>query len=116
MTEETKKTVQMATKAAVEVSQNRKDAATTVRDMKKELIASRKLWKEGEKSKLVQIGMALIVFPEPTPVSEIVGAGFLAAAAVQKGIKSQSVYLDDIPKSLKSAFKEICNDRYNIRI
>jgi hypothetical protein len=52
------------------------------------------------------------VFPEPTPISEIVGVGFLAAGAVQKGIKNQYTYMEDIPKSLKSVFKEIENFHY----
>jgi hypothetical protein len=104
---EIKNTANMATQAAKDYSQNQKEVCTALQDTKKEAMARRNLWKEGDKSKLIQIGMALIVFPEPTPVSEMIGVGFLAAAAVQKGIKSQSIYMEDIPKGLKSALKEI---------
>jgi hypothetical protein len=104
---EIKSTANTASQVAKEYAENQKEACAALADTKKQAISERNLWKEGEKSKLVQIGMALIVFPEPTPVSEVVGAGFLAAAAVQKGIRSQSTYIDDIPKSLKSALKEI---------
>jgi hypothetical protein len=97
----------MAAQVAKDYGQNQKEICSALQETKKEAMAKRNLWKEGDKSKLIQIGMALIVFPEPTPVSEVVGVGFLAAAAVQKGIKNQSTYLEDIPKSLKSALKDI---------
>ncbi len=93
--------------AAKDYAQSQKEAFAALQKTKDEAMSKRNLWKEGGKSKLIQIGMALIVFPEPTPVSEIVGVGFLAAGAVQKGIKNQSTYLEDIPKSLKGALKEI---------
>ncbi len=104
---EAKNTANLAVQASKEFSQNQKDACTALQDTKKQAISERNLWKDGNKSKLMQIGVALIVFPEPTPISEIVGAGFLAAGAVRKGIKNQSTYMEDIPKSLKSALKEI---------
>ena len=59
--------------------------------------------------------MALIVFPEPTPISETIGAGFLVAAAVQKGIQSRSIYLEDIAKAYKSTLREISNTKYDLR-
>jgi hypothetical protein len=99
----------LVAQTATEVSQSHKDMCTALCDTKELAIVNRKLWKEGNKSKLIQIGIALIVFPEPTPISEIVGVGFLAAGAVQKGIKNQYTYMEDIPKSLKSAFNEIGN-------
>jgi hypothetical protein len=114
--EEAKSTAKLATKAAVEFSQNRKDACNALQVTRQLASDNKKLWKEGHKSRLIQIGMALIVFPEPTPVSEIIGVGFLAAGAIQKGIKNQSIYMEDIPKSLQNAFKEIYAARYDLRI
>ncbi len=113
---EAKRTVESATKAVSEMGQNQKMACATLQDSMRQANSNQKLWKEGNKSKLIQIGMALIVFPEPTPVSEIVGAGFLAAGVVQKGIKNQSLYMEDIPKDLKKAFKEIYSQRSNLRL
>jgi hypothetical protein len=43
--------------------------------------------------------MALIVFPEPTPISEIMGGGFLVAGAVQKEIQSRTIYMEDKGKT-----------------
>jgi hypothetical protein len=106
---EAENTAKLVAQTATEVSQSHKDTCTALRNTKDLAIVNRKLWKEGNKSKLIQIGIALIVFPEPTPISEIVGVGFLAAGAVQKGIKNQYTYMEDIPKSLKSALNEIGN-------
>jgi hypothetical protein len=108
MTAENIKTnVKLAVDSAVQFSKNRKDASTVLAATKQEAISKQKLWKEGNKSKLIKLGIAIMVFPEPTPVCEIVGAGFVAAGVIQKGIKSRAIYMEDIPKNLKKTFKEI---------
>ncbi len=109
---EAENTAKLVAQTATEIGQSHKETCTALRDTKEQAIDNRKLWKEGNKSKLIQIGIALIVFPEPTPISEIVGVGFLAAGAVQKGIKNQYTYMEDIPKSLKSALNEIRSFHY----
>jgi hypothetical protein len=60
--------------------------------------------------------MALVVFPEPTPVSEMIGAGFIAAGAIQKGIQSRSIFIEDIGKTLQSTLKEVINTKHNLQI
>jgi hypothetical protein len=106
---EAKNTATFVAQTATEVGQSCQETCTALRNTKELAIINQKLWKAGNKSKLIKIGIALIVFPEPTPISEIVGVGFLAAGAIQKGIKNQYTYIEDIPKSLKSALKEISN-------
>jgi hypothetical protein len=64
------------------------------------------LWRKGNKSILIKAGLSLIVFPEPV-VSDILGTALLAAGAVREGIKRQSIYLDDLPKALKSAINDL---------
>jgi hypothetical protein len=68
--------------------------------------AAKKLWRKGNKSILIKAGLSLIVFPEPV-VSDILGTALLAAGAVHEGIKRQSIYLDDLPKALKSAINDL---------
>ena len=113
---EAKNAAKLASEAAVEVSQNRKDVAAALKQTKRNAMATRSLSKEGNKSKLIQIGISLIVFPEPTPISETVGSCFVAAGLIQQGIKKQAIYLDDIPKTLNSAFREIHNQRLNLKL
>jgi hypothetical protein len=69
-----------------------------------------KLSKSGNKNYLIKAGMALIVFPEPI-VSDVLGTSLLAAGAIQEGIRRNSIYLEDLPKSLKSAFKDLKSAR-----
>ncbi len=76
----------------------------------------RKLSREAQKSRLIKIGLALIVFPEPTPISETVGACFVAAGAVQQGIKNQSIYIEDIPKALQQTLNEVRSLKHSIDI
>ncbi len=68
---------------------------------------AKKLWRAGNKSRLIKIGVALIVFPEPTPISETVGACFVAAGAVQKGIQNRALFLEDVTKTFKSTVKDV---------
>jgi hypothetical protein len=105
-----------AVKAMTELCEAKKDAANAFKETRQQACATKKLWREGNKSRLIQIGMALIVLPEPTPVTPTIGACFLAAGAIQKGIQSQSIYLEDIGKTLKTTFKEIAATKYNLQI
>ncbi len=82
----------------------------------KETAKTKKLWREGNKSNLIKIGMACIMFPDPSPVGEIIGAGFLVAGAVQKGIQNRTVYVGDINKNLQSTIKELNSIQFNLRI
>ncbi len=78
--------------------------------------AARKLWRGGNHSKLVKLGLALIVFPEPTPVSETVGMCLLAAGAVQKGIRDRTLYTEDLYKTFHNTLKNIMTTKNSLRI
>ncbi len=106
----------MAVTAASGFGQNQKDAIAAIEQTKRCALSNHRLWKEGNKSKLIQIGMALVAFPEPTPITVIIGSGFIAAGAVQQGIKSQSIYMEDIPRSLNNTFREVCSVRNNLKL
>jgi len=76
--------------------------------------STKKLWKSGNKSLLIKAGLALIVFPEPI-VSDMLGTALLAAGAVQEGIKRKSIYLDDLPKALRSVMEDLKSAKELIR-
>jgi hypothetical protein len=88
------------TESYVEVGRAVKASGMQVNQLKK-------LSRDGHKSRLIKIGLSLIVFPEPTPISETVGACFVAAGAIQQGIKNQSIYIEDIPKTLQQTLNEV---------
>ena len=96
----------VAIKAAAEVNEERKELRGTLSGNSC-AASTKKLFRAGNESKLIKLGVALIVFPEPTPISEIVGTGFVAAGAVQKGIKSRAGFVEDIGKDFKKALKEL---------
>lgn len=98
------------TAAVKEVTKTHIDASNETNQSIRSTVGSagsvNKLSKSGNKSILIKAGLALIVFPEPI-VSDMLGTSLIAAGAIHEGIKRQSIYLDDLPKALKSAMKEI---------
>jgi hypothetical protein len=110
------KTAKVATESMVELCESKKELCNALKATTQDSRTVQKLWREGNKSKLMSIGMAVFLFPEPTPISEVVGAGIMAAGLVQKAIKNQGIYAEDIPKTLKSTFKELQATKYDLRI
>jgi len=105
----------VAIKAAIEANEHRKELCSTLKGNSCAVSDTKKLFRAGNESKLIKLGVALIVFPEPTPISEIVGGGFVVAGAVQKGIKSRAGFAEDIGKDFKKAVKELNSLKDQIR-
>jgi hypothetical protein len=103
-------------KALSELSDSYKGLYCGIKGTSRAAAATKKLWREGNKSKLIKIGVACIMFPDPSPVGEIIGAGFIAAGLVQKGIQNQSIYLGDIKKTFESTLKEVHSTKENLQI
>jgi len=89
-----------------EMSKDHVDRASSIGPAANSAGATKKLWKNGNKSFLIKAGLALVVFPGPV-VSDMLGTTLLAAGAVQEGIKRQSIYPDDLPKAFRSAMKDL---------
>ncbi len=102
--------------ALKELSEIYSDTIGAVKSTSKATANTKKLWREGNKSRLIKIGLSLIVFPEPTPISETVGACFIAAGAVQKGIKSRAIYMEDITKAFKNTMKDVLATNQSLRV
>jgi len=99
--------VKVATQALNELSESYLDMIGAVKSTANAAADTKKLWREGNKSRLIKIGVSLIFFPEPTPISETIGACFIAAGAVQKGIKSRAIYIEDITKTFKNTLRDV---------
>ncbi|MCW4003803.1 MAG: hypothetical protein NWE95_07825 [Candidatus Bathyarchaeota archaeon] len=84
-----------------------KDFGCSIKNTAQSAGSARKLWREGNKSNLIKLGAAIFVFPEPTPVCEIIGAGVMAAGVIQQGIKNHGIYAEDITKTLKRTMREL---------
>jgi hypothetical protein len=108
--------VKNATKAMNELSESYIDLFDAVKGTANATRSTKNLWREGNKSRLIKIGMSLIVFPEPTPISETIGVCFIAAGAVQKVIKSRAIYLEDITKTFKNTLKDVLETSQYTRV
>lgn len=67
-----------------------------MRGVAKDSHLARRLWKDGDKAKLVKAGLALIAFPEPTPISETLGACVLSLGLIESKMKRSALHVDDI--------------------
>jgi hypothetical protein len=106
----------MRAEALTELAENQKELLIELKNFNREVGFAKKLWREGNKSRLMRIGVALIVFPEPTPISETIGACFLAAGAIQKGIKNRAIYIEDIKKTFQNTLKDVYITKHNLQI
>ena len=90
-----------------ELNESYVDLLQAVKGTIREVKTTRQLWRDGGKSKLVKLGLALIVFPEPTPISETVGTVLIAAGTVQEGIRRRSLYIEDVYKIFQNVLREV---------
>lgn len=108
--------IKTAATALNELNESSIDLLNAVKETTKEVKDIKKLWRDGNKSRLIKLGLTLIVFPEPTPISETVGVCFVAAGAIQKGIQSRTIYIEDINKTFQNILKEVWTTKHNLRI
>lgn len=108
--------IKAATEALKELNESYNDIIGALKSSTTAVSDTKKLWREGNKSRLIKIGLSLIVFPEPTPISETIGACFIAAGAVQKGIKSRAIYIEDITKTFKNTLKDVLATNQSLRV
>jgi hypothetical protein len=93
--------------ALKELNEDYVDFLQSVKGAVKEVKTTRQLWRNGNRSRLIKLGLALIVFPEPTPISETVGSFLVVAGTIQEGIRRRALYIEDIPKAFYSLLKDL---------
>jgi len=99
-----------------EMNESYGDLLQSVKGMIKEAKSTRKLWRNGNEPRLIKLGLTFIVFPEPTPISETIGTCLVVAGAVQKGIRSRAIYIEDVYKTFQDVFKDLGTTKHNLRI
>ncbi len=80
------------------------DAAKGSEDL---LQSIKRLCKEHNQGNMMKIGLALIAFPLPIVIDDVLGWPLLAAGLLQKKIKNSALYLEDFSKTLPSLVKEL---------
>jgi hypothetical protein len=102
------------TKALTEMNESYIDLLRETKRTAQTVHAARQLWRTGYKSRLIKIGVALVMIPEPTPISPTVGACLIAAGAVQKAIRNRSLFVEDVNKTFQTTMKDISAIKQNI--
>jgi hypothetical protein len=101
-------------KALTELNESYIDLLRETKATAQSAHAAKNLWRTGYKSRLIKIGVALVMFPEPTPISETVGACFIAAGAVQKAVRSRAMFMEDVKKTFQATMKELSEIKQSI--
>jgi hypothetical protein len=101
-------------KVLTEMNESYLDLLKATKETARDVHATQQLWRAGNKSRLIKIGVALVVFPDPTPTTVIVGGCFIAAGAVQKAIKNRALFAEDVTKTFQSTLKEISAINQNL--
>lgn len=109
-TEETKSAI----KTLNELNESYTDLFGALKGTARDVKAAKKLWRAGNDSRLMKIGVAIIMLPEPTPITPAVGACFVAAGAVQKGIRNREIFLEDITKTFKNTLKDVWTIKHSL--
>ena len=94
-------------KALTEINESYIDLLRETKATGQNVHDTKQLWRAGYKSRLIKLGIALIVFPDPSPTTEIVGGCLVAAGAVQKAARNRAAFLEDVKKTFQSTMKEI---------
>jgi hypothetical protein len=97
-----------------ELNESYADLIQVMKGTIKEVKTTKHLCRDKDKSRLIKLGLAFIVFPEPTPISETIGTFLVVAGAVQEGIRKRKLYADDVYKTLQNTLKEIRDIKYTI--
>lgn len=101
-------------KALTEMNESYIDLLRETRGTTQTIHNTQQLWRAGYKSKLMKIGVAIIMIPEPTPISPAVGACLIAAGAAQKAVRNRSLFMEDVKTTFQATMKEISNTKQNI--
>ncbi len=94
------------TAAVQELSVSSEETANAIRGFKTELHDAQHLWRKGEKTRLIKIGLALIALPDPT-ITDVLGCALVAAGLVQLKMKHSALHMEDVYKTLPKVMKEL---------
>jgi hypothetical protein len=91
-----------------------KETMEIMKGVSKDMRLSKDLWWDNRKSKLIKLACALITFPEPTPISESIGAAALAVGLIQRRIKKSALHVDDVYRTYQELNRNILKIRQDI--
>ena len=102
-----------AVKSLDELNRNYAEVMQAMKGTGQQAQAAKKLWRKGNDTTLIKVGLALIAFPDPT-ISDIVGTFLVAAGTVQQGIRRRTLYVEDVYKTFQNSFKEVARTKESV--
>jgi hypothetical protein len=97
-----------------ELGLNYQETLEVMKGVTKDLRSTKSLWKDGDKSRLVKIGLTMIAFPEPTPISETLGAFILSLGLIQNRMKKSTLHIEDIYNTFQDVNKNLLRIRQEL--
>jgi hypothetical protein len=97
-----------------ELGLNYQETPEVMKGVTKDLRSTKSLWKDGDKSRLVKIGLTMIAFPEPTPISETLGAFILSLGLIQNRMKKSTLHIEDIYNTFQDVNKKLLRIRQEL--
>ncbi len=89
------------------VRSNLIETASSMGGVTKDLHPVKRLFAEGDKPKLVGLGVTMILVPEPTGVSDVVGAAVLSAGLIQAKMRKSALHIEDIYSTFPKVMRDI---------
>jgi hypothetical protein len=96
--------------AAKELGETFTETATIINGMNGAVEEVNQLYDHGyggAGSSMVSLGVAMVLFPEPTMVSDVIGGGVIAAGLLYNKIVPPPLYIDSIFETIQSQVKAI---------
>jgi len=82
------------------------ETADVMRGVAGDLRSVRVLWRRGDNSWLIRLGLALIAFPEPA-VSDIIGSILVSAGVLHAKMKRSALHIEDVLNTLQGVIKDL---------
>jgi hypothetical protein len=96
--------------AAKELGETFTDTATIINGVNGAVEEANQLYDHGQGgagNSMISFGIALVAFPEPTMISDVVGAGIVATGLLYNKFVSPPLYIDNIFETIQSQVKAI---------
>ena len=86
---------------------NLKETANSMLGVARELHPVKRFFAECDRPKLIGLGVTLIILPEPTGVSDVLGAALVSAGFIQAKMKQSTLHIEDIYSTFPRVMRDI---------
>ena len=84
-----------------------KETASNMNGVARELHPVKRFFAECDKPKLIGLGVTLLILPEPTGVSDVVGAALVSAGVIQAKMRQSALHIEDIYHTFPQVMRDL---------